>query len=319
MRTNRNRYSRCNRGWSVSSLPGWTLSADRCEPYPACVCEAHGPGECAGCCVQATERGIEVGEHSRGQGLERRGSAAQRPQRRRQGAQRVVALAAARAELVDLALGELARERLLAQGFEFHPGLRLNVGVLELPLDPHQRVGVGELRYESLRVRRQPFAVRAAKPVVELQITIERCSLQAEPLGRVALHAVVLERAVELLVAHFGEQRRGTDVGDLHVLEVPFEHERDLRGALRRRDRSSHGKPIARGAPAAQATLAPPGTTAWPQSRKSRSNENAASTEPRHRLEARAVGEAQAGGGAITSVFRRSTWLFGMATSGDMC
>src|SRR5262245_2584960 len=78
--------------------PGWTLGSDRCKPYPTRVCEPHGPGECARCGVQATERGIELGEHPRGQRCKGRGATTQRRERRRQRAQRVVTLPAALTE-----------------------------------------------------------------------------------------------------------------------------------------------------------------------------------------------------------------------------
>src|ERR1700758_197343 len=104
---------------------------------------------------------------------------------------------------------------------------------------------------------------------MDLQVAIERCSLQAEPLGRVTLHAVVLESAVKLFVAHLGEQRGGADVGDLHVLQVSLEYERDLRGALCRRDRPSHGEPLAlrRTRPASAPVCFVPSMNGWPLTR----------------------------------------------------
>lgn len=62
---------------------------------------------------------------------------------------------------------------------------------------------------------------------------VERRLLQTEASGRVILERLVLERGIETFVAYLREQRRHAEVGNLGVLEMPLEDERDLVGALR--------------------------------------------------------------------------------------
>ena len=61
---------------------------------------------------------------------------------------------------------------------------------------------------------------------------VERRPLQAETHVGIVLEALVLEGAVELLVAHAGEERGGAEVGELDVLEMALEDEGDLDGTL---------------------------------------------------------------------------------------
>lgn len=70
-----------------------------------------------------------------------------------------------------------------------------------------------------------------AQPIVDLQVVIERGSLQAETLGGVLLHVAVTKRLPELLVASLGEQDRRPNVGDASVLQVALQDEGDLRGS----------------------------------------------------------------------------------------
>ena len=71
-----------------------------------------------------------------------------------------------------------------------------------------------------------------AQPVVDLQVVIERGSLEAESLRRVLLDVAVVKRLPQPLVADLGEQDRRTDVGDAGVLQMALEDEGDLNCAL---------------------------------------------------------------------------------------
>jgi len=110
-----------------------------------------------------------------------------------------------------------------------------------------------------------PFGRRAshgrwnsADPVVHRQVAVELRVLEGEACGGVVVHGRVPERAVELLVAHPGEQRGDADVRDLHVLQVALQHEGDLHGALGGARRAAHPRRLARFALGRQGARAAP-------------------------------------------------------------
>ena len=165
-----------------------------------------------------------------------------RAERRRDGGERVPSLLAAMAKRIELALRERSGERLPPQRLELRPSFGTDVLALELLFDPHEPVGVVELRDEALRMLREPAAVILPGPIVDLQVSIERGAPHAEPLLRVVLDARVLERGVELLVAHLRELRADSEVGDLEILQVAFQVEGDLVCALGRGEGAWHGR-----------------------------------------------------------------------------
>src|SRR5439155_25613646 len=112
-------------------------------------------GDRAGCGFQTIEQSIEVAEQREREIAKRGRSPANRTERRRDRSERVAVLLAVLLELLDVLLRELPRERLPSQRFELLPCLRTEVLVLELSLDPHEAVRVGQLRDESLRMLRE--------------------------------------------------------------------------------------------------------------------------------------------------------------------
>src|SRR2546430_16422627 len=104
-------------------------------------------------------------------------------------------------------------------------------------------------------------------PIVPCCVAVELGVLETDAGVRVFVHGGVPERAVELLVADFREQRRDADVRHLDVLQVPLQHEGDLDGALRGARGASHRRRVAgfvlarQGAGAAGSAASIPGET----------------------------------------------------------
>ena len=91
---------------------------------------------------------------------------------------------------------------------------------VELLLDPHEPVRVGELRDEILR---EPRAMRSPNPIVNPQIAIERGAPEPEARVRLVLHRRVLQREIVLLVPDPRELRAGLQVCGLDVLQIALE------------------------------------------------------------------------------------------------
>jgi hypothetical protein len=82
---------------------------------------------------------------------------------------------------------------------------------------------------------RQPVAVLLPHPIVDLEVAIERRAAQPETLLRVIFESVVLQRAIELLVADHRELAADAEISDLDSLQVALQKVRDPVRAQARR------------------------------------------------------------------------------------
>jgi len=126
------------------------------------------------------------------------------------------------AKRVDLLLRERSVERLATELLEVLPGFRTDVLVLELVLDPLQPVGIVQLGNEALRMLANHSRCYFPRPIVDLEVSVERGAPQAEVYLRVFLEARILQRGVELLVADLRELRPHAEYATWSLLRSPL-------------------------------------------------------------------------------------------------